>query len=362
MTSESTPSATSSPASEGGVVPSDSRPGQMIDLFGQAVARVSPSVRREVKTGQMIPAIFGQPGHASSASADLTSSLVNRLKQRLPTGGSTLFVMTWSEKDTPSGRRLSRLVASGRPTSDSGCGSRRTPDAMARQGGSPTSSADLDRRMERGNAIPLDSQVFLTSWGTPTSRDHKDSVETPNVPENGLLARQVWQTWWPTPDASMGSGGRVSSDPETRVRGDQLRPETSEEYWRRQSPPDPQQTASWPTPMAGSLATEDYNEAGDTMSGRILLSGAPASGSPAGTENHGSLNPALPRWLQGYPIEWCQAAIRAKRMLKRVARRGSDASVGTETPSSPRSRHGLSKLIRLQKQIEKLKKQMANDL
>lgn len=52
------------------------------------------------------------------------------------------------------------------------------------------------------------------------------------------------------------------------------------------------------------------------------ISGQPVTGSPASTEHRGQLNPAHSRWLQGYPVEWCQAAIRAYRMLKPQQRRG----------------------------------------
>ena len=36
-------------------------------------------------------------------------------------------------------------------------------------------------------------------------------------------------------------------------------------------------------------------------------------GSTAATGNTGQLNPALSRWLMGFPVEWCIAAIRATR-------------------------------------------------
>jgi len=121
-TSPDTPSATSLPASAGGVTPSDLPDGPQTDLFGRVVAPVSPSVVRENLGGGAIRAIFGRRGIASSASAALQSSLVNRLKQRLDTAGSTLFAMTWSEKATPSGRSVCLLRASGHRTSGNDSG------------------------------------------------------------------------------------------------------------------------------------------------------------------------------------------------------------------------------------------------
>jgi hypothetical protein len=59
--------------------------------------------------------------------------------------------------------------------------------------------------------------------------------------------------------------------------------------------------------MAGSPATENYNEAGDSCNSRktrLLVSGETPTGSSAPTEKRGQLNPAHSRWLQGLPSDW----------------------------------------------------------
>lgn len=165
----------------------------MLDLFGQAVAPVSPLVVRESLGGGAIRAIFGQRGIASSASAALQSSLVNRLKQRLPMGGSTLFAMTWNEKATPSGRSVCLLRASGHRTSGNGCGSWPTPKAQ-----------NANRAVLHGRGgQDLQTVVALASWPTPTARDHKDGNATScqNVPINCRLGRQVHLSGFPVETA-----------------------------------------------------------------------------------------------------------------------------------------------------------------
>ena len=306
-TCEATPSVTSLPASVDGATPSDSLDGPTTDLFGRAVVPVSLSRPQAPKLAAPIPAIFGQRGIASSASAALQSSLVSRLRQRLPTAGSTLFAMTWKVMATPSGRSVCLLRASGHRISDNDSGSWPTPrvnddnqsrmseDASLREIARPNAGQSLalsavlsawpspkaqnangaglhgrggqdlqtlaswttpqvhDRtkageaaQMRGGFHSSLSNSVLLASWATPTSRDHKDGSSIGTAPENALLGRQVWQTHGQT--------------------------------------------------LPGSLAA---------------------------TAKPGQLNPAFSRWLMGYPPGW-------------------DACAATATPSSRKSLPPLS--------------------
>ena len=75
--------------------------------------------------------------------------------------------------------------------------------------------------------------------------------------------------------------------------------------------------AGWGTPRVttnGGNGSQD--RATDGMS-RLedQVHGATSTSSLAGTENRGALNPAFSAWLQGFPVAWCQAAIRAHRKL-----------------------------------------------
>ena len=147
--------------------------------------------------GGAIRAIFGQRGIASSASAALQSSLVSRLKQRLDTAGSTLFAMTWSEKATPSGRSVCLLRASGHRTSGSGCGSWPTPTAQ---------DNDQVAGEYATNGTTLGGASRLSSWATPTTRDHKDGdrESCQHVPINSLLGLQIHLSGSPAETASPG--------------------------------------------------------------------------------------------------------------------------------------------------------------
>lgn len=126
-----------------------------------------------------------------------------------------------------------------------------------------------------------DSSLVRTNWPTPTTRDHKDGKECLNVPTNSLLGREVWKANWPTPR---------SADGEKNVRT--LEGALSE-IQRKGGPQDVAQAAAITQPI------------------RIAASGQMLTGSAAGMENSGQLNPAHSRWLMGYPPEWDDCAVTA---------------------------------------------------
>ncbi len=143
-----------------------------------------------------------------TSSDNLQERLAAALVKKLPQpAGSTLFSMTWKDLITPAGRRVCRLRASGRRTSDSGCGSWPTPNAGPQNDTDSTWEARRDalkaqHRNGNGFGMTLGMAMTLASWATPTSRDHKDGSPTENVPENALLGRQVWQAIGPISSGS----------------------------------------------------------------------------------------------------------------------------------------------------------------
>ena len=330
-TSLNTASATSLQESAGGVTPSDSPDGLQTDLFGRVVAPVSPSAVRENLGGGAIRAIFGQRGIASSASAALQSSLVSRLKQRLDTAGSTLFAMTWKQKATPSGRSVCLLRASGHRTSGSGCGSWPTPLV-----------SDTDEHRNHRDPRPigyraLAETVRLSSWPTPRLSDttgsrilNEDGNRTnqeATMTYGANLSDKVKLASWPTPNA----GPQNDGDTTWEARREALKAQhkngngfgltlgqaSSLSSWATPecpAPHDSEQTAGRPRERTTFQSTAD--QAG-------LILGLISSGSPAETASPGQLNPAFSRWLQGYPVSWCQAAIRVSRTLTLQRKRGS---------------------------------------
>jgi len=262
-----------------------------IEAYGQDLAPASHSVQPESGKAKTTNGTSGRNSFGSLESAALTQSLANRLKERLGTGGSMEYLQTWKEKVTPAGRLYWAHIARAHPTSGSGC----------------------------------------IGWHTPVVRDHRNSGGDGTNPRD--LPRQAALVGYPTPNVCDVNASRSDRAQQYSTRW-MLRKNHSSQLAHTV-----QAFAGYPTPTSEPSSGEvnanlerHGNKWRNKVTGRILqttlttemklgLTGPNSTSSTSSTEKRGALNPALSRWLMGYPVAWCQAAILASRMLKQRAKR-----------------------------------------
>ena len=151
-TSKDTHSATGLPESEGGRLHLENLESQTSIPSGQGHVPVSHSLRQGKEREQLTSDTSGPNSTVWSKSADLQESLVSKLQESLERLGSTMYKLTWREKNTPQGWSYSQLVASARRIKDS-------------------ASIGLPK----------------TSWPTPTQRDHKGGYRNGRI-RNGKVS------------------------------------------------------------------------------------------------------------------------------------------------------------------------------
>lgn len=286
------------PESEGGPLHSSWLEYQQALNSGQAhhlASRLAlPVSLSDLTTSGTLPQHFS----GSSESASLNCCLESRLRQQLESTGSILYSLTWKTKATPAGRQYCQRAASVPRTNAIDFSLVRTTW--------PTPKARDHHTEGKGKFSPSLARVAesIAAWPTPTTRDHKDGKECLNVPTNSLLGREVWKASWGTPTVQNSRHGSYS-EAETKRDPNNLHNQCY---------------------LVGSI--------------RITASGQMLTGSDAGMESTGQLNPAHSRWLMGFPPEWDVCAVTVMPSSRRSPQNSSKPSLVQQQSKKVRIRAG----------------------
>lgn len=323
---------TFSQGSEDGPTRSDSQESLTQPRYGRVRRRVSLSVLPVNNSDNSTSGTLPQHSCASLNSADLQSCLANKLQQQLENTGSMIYSLSWKDKATPAGRPYCQRAASVPRTKETDFSSVpltnwQTPTVCsigARSTQSMQKRTEVRKKTGRNSTAPgnLAEQIslYLTAWPTPTANN---STGAGTSGRQGGLNLQTAATLspWGTPTVQNSRHGSLSAAELKRDPGNLH----NQVYLAPRPTPttrDHKDGKECPNVPLNSLLGRVVWQADQPI--RITGSGQVLTGSDAGMESSGQLNPAHSRWLMGFPPEW-------------------DACAVTAMPSSRKSQQNLSK-------------------